>query len=71
MDYVVVFAETDVSEVISILQPDVHAKGTDYTEETVPEREQVLAYGGQVRIAGDPKDHSTRDILGTIADRYS
>ncbi len=71
VDYVVVFEETDVSEVISILQPDVHAKGTDYTEETVPEREQVLAYGGQVRIAGDPKDHSTRDILGTIADRYS
>jgi rfaE bifunctional protein nucleotidyltransferase chain/domain len=71
VDYVVVFEETDVSEVISTLQPDVHAKGTDYTEETVPEREQVLAYGGQVRIAGDPKNHSTRDILGTIADRYS
>lgn len=70
VDYVVVFEETDVTNVIGILKPDIHAKGTDYTEETVPEREQVLAYGGQVRIAGDAKDHSTRDILGTIADRY-
>ncbi len=70
VDYVVVFEETDVTNVIGILKPDIHAKGTDYTEETVPEREQVLAYGGQVRIAGDAKDHSTRDILGAIADRY-
>ncbi len=70
VDYVVVFEETDVTNVIGILKPDIHAKGTDYTEETVPEREQVLAYGGQVRIAGDAKDHSTRDILGTIAGRY-
>ncbi len=70
VDYVVVFEETDVTNVIGILKPDIHAKGTDYTEETVPEREQVLAYGGQVRIAGDAKDHSTRDILGTIADRF-
>ena len=70
VDYVVVFEETDVTDVIGVLKPDFHAKGTDYTEATVPEREQVLAYGGQVRIAGDAKDHSTRDILGTIADRY-
>jgi rfaE bifunctional protein nucleotidyltransferase chain/domain len=70
VNYVVVFEETDVGNVIGTLKPNIHAKGTDYTEETVPEREQVLAYGGQVRIAGDPKDHSTRDILGTIADRY-
>ena len=46
--------------VIDVLKPAVHAKGTDYTEETVPERQKVLAYGGEVRIAGDAKDHSTQ-----------
>ena len=46
-----------------MLKPAVHAKGTDYTEQTVPERNKVLAYGGSVRITGDPKDHSTRDLL--------
>ena len=70
VDYVVTFGEPDVSTIIAALQPDVHAKGTDYTEETVPERDQVARHGGDVRIAGDPKDHSTKDILTRILDRY-
>src|SRR5438552_10145472 len=69
VDYVVVFDEPDVTHVLDILHPAVHAKGTDYTEATVPERDQVLAYGGEVRIAGDPKDHSTRDIIRRISER--
>jgi bifunctional ADP-heptose synthase (sugar kinase/adenylyltransferase) len=48
------------------LQPHIHAKGTDYTEESVPEGEIVRAYGGRVAIVGDPKDHSTRDLIKTI-----
>jgi rfaE bifunctional protein nucleotidyltransferase chain/domain len=66
VDYVVLFDEPDVSRVLNVLRPSIHAKGTDYTEQTVPERDQVLAYGGSVRIAGDPKDHSTRDIIERI-----
>ncbi len=66
VDHVVVFDEPDVSRVIDVLRPAVHAKGTDYTEETVPERNKVLAYGGSVRITGDPKDHSTRDVIQSI-----
>ncbi len=66
VNYIVVFDEPDVTRVLDALQPAVHAKGTDYTEETVPEREKVRSYGGQVRIAGDPKDHSTRDIIDRI-----
>jgi len=70
VDHVVVFDEPDVTRVIDVLHPAIHAKGTDYTEATVPEREQVLAYGGQVRIAGDPKDHSTRDVIRRILETY-
>jgi len=70
VDHVVVFDEGDVTRVLDVLKPSVHAKGTDYTEATVPEREQVLAYGGQVRITGDPKDHSTRDVIRRILDTY-
>jgi rfaE bifunctional protein nucleotidyltransferase chain/domain len=66
VDYVVVFDEPDASRVLDVLCPSIHAKGTDYTEETVPERSKVLAYGGEVRITGDPKDHSTRDIIARI-----
>lgn len=66
VDHVVIFDEPDVSRVIDVLRPAVHAKGTDYTEASVPERQQVLAYGGDVRITGDPKDHSTRDIIQSI-----
>jgi D-glycero-beta-D-manno-heptose 1-phosphate adenylyltransferase len=69
VDYVVVFDEPDVSRVLDVLRPAIHAKGTDYTEQTVPERDKVLAYGGAVRITGDPKDHSTRDIIARILER--
>jgi rfaE bifunctional protein nucleotidyltransferase chain/domain len=66
VDHVVLFDEPDVSHVLEVLRPAIHAKGTDYTEQTVPERAKVLAYGGEVRIAGDPKNHSTRDIIEQI-----
>jgi rfaE bifunctional protein nucleotidyltransferase chain/domain len=69
VDYVVLFDEPDVSRVLETLRPAVHAKGTDYTEQTVPERDKVLAYGGEVRIAGDPKNHSTRDIIESILEK--
>jgi D-glycero-beta-D-manno-heptose 1-phosphate adenylyltransferase len=70
VDHVVVFDEPDVTRVLEILRPSIHAKGTDYTEATVPEREQVLSYGGQVRITGDPKDHSTKDVIRKILETY-
>lgn len=65
--YVVVFSGPTVGELIVRLQPDVHCKGTDYTEDSVPERDLVKAYGGRTAIVGDPKDHSTRDLLLRIA----
>ena len=68
VDHVVLFDEPDVTRVLDALRPAVHAKGTDYTEETVPERQKVLAYGGDVRIAGDVKEHSTRDIIKRIVE---
>jgi D-glycero-beta-D-manno-heptose 1-phosphate adenylyltransferase len=63
VDYVVIFPEPTVTPLLTLLRPDVHCKGTDYTVETVPERETVRAYGGRIAIVGDPKDHSTRDLL--------
>ena len=67
VDYVLIFPEPTVSPLLELLKPDVHCKGTDYTVETVPERETVRAYGGRVAIVGDAKDHSTRDLLARIA----
>jgi rfaE bifunctional protein nucleotidyltransferase chain/domain len=66
VDHVVLFDEADVSRVINVLRPAIHAKGTDYTHETVPERDGVLAYGGEIRIVGDPKNHSTSDIIDRV-----
>ena len=66
VDYVVVFSDPDVNRLLRLLKPDVHCKGTDYTPETVPERETVRSYGGRIAIVGDPKDHSTRDLLARI-----
>jgi rfaE bifunctional protein nucleotidyltransferase chain/domain len=63
VDQVVIFDAPDVRGVLRALKPDVHVKGTDYSEATVPEREEVLAYGGRVAIAGDPKDHSSTEML--------
>jgi rfaE bifunctional protein nucleotidyltransferase chain/domain len=68
-DHVLIFDQPDVREVVSVLKPDVHVKGTDYTPETIPEREAVLAYGGRVAIAGDPKDHATSELLQRLAGR--
>jgi rfaE bifunctional protein nucleotidyltransferase chain/domain len=70
VDYVVVFDDLTAEGVLRDLRPDVHCKGTDYTEETVPERHIMAELGGSVRIVGDVKDHSTRDILAEIARRF-
>jgi rfaE bifunctional protein nucleotidyltransferase chain/domain len=64
--YVVIFPEPTVGPLLEALKPDVHCKGTDYTVDTVPERDVVKAYGGRVAIVGDPKDHSTRGLLARI-----
>lgn len=66
VDQVVVFEEDDVSRLLLALEPDVHCKGTDYTPETVPEREVVRSYGGRVAIVGDPKNHDTRALIARI-----
>src|SRR4051812_9014613 len=66
VDYVVIFPEPTVTPLLLALRPDVHCKGTDYTVDTVPERETVQGYGGRLVIVGDPKDHSTRDLLARI-----
>jgi rfaE bifunctional protein nucleotidyltransferase chain/domain len=66
VDYVIPFSEPTVENLLRTLKPDIHAKGTDYTEETVPERRIVLSYGGRVAIVGDPKDHSTTDMVAQI-----
>lgn len=66
VDYLVVFSDLDVNELLRVLKPDVHCKGADYTVETVPERDTVRSYGGRTAIVGDPKDHSTRDLMARI-----
>ncbi len=66
VDRVVAFSGRDVGPLLQALQPEVHCKGTDYTVETVPERAIVEAYGGRTAIVGDPKDHSTRDLLAAV-----
>ena len=63
VDAVVVFPELDVRAIIREIRPDIQAKGTDYTVESVPERDAVVEYGGRVEIVGDPKDHSTSEII--------
>jgi len=63
VDVVVIFPELDVRAIIREIRPDIQAKGTDYTAETVPERDAVAEYGGRVAIVGDPKDHSTSEII--------
>jgi rfaE bifunctional protein nucleotidyltransferase chain/domain len=66
VNYVVLFDELDVNSLLKELQPDVHAKGTDYTADTVPERELAAVLGIRVAIVGDPKQHSTRDLLARL-----
>jgi rfaE bifunctional protein nucleotidyltransferase chain/domain len=70
VDAVVVFEEDSADALIARLRPDVHAKGTDYTEQSVPERSTAEAVGAAVAIAGDPKTHSTRDLIATILARF-
>lgn len=70
VDYVVVFDAPTVAGLLERLKPDFHAKGTDYTPDSVPERDTAARVGCQVAIVGDPKQHSTRDLLGEILRRF-
>ena len=67
VDYVIVFGDRTVERLLRLLEPDVHCKGTDYTLDTVPERAVVQAYGGRTAIVGDPKSHSTRELVARLA----
>jgi rfaE bifunctional protein nucleotidyltransferase chain/domain len=69
VDHVVIFGSRTVVPLIRKLRPDVHVKGTDYTPETIPEAAEVARYGGRAAVAGDPKDHSTTDILRRLSPR--
>lgn len=69
VDWIVLFHETTVSEVLRALKPHIHAKGTDYTAETVPERQVVAEWGGETVICGDEKAHSTTELLAAIRGR--
>lgn len=66
VDYVVIFSEPTVAPLLELLRPEVHCKGTDYSVDTVPERDTVRAYGGRIAIVGDPKDHSTTGLLSRL-----
>ncbi len=67
VDYVVIFPDRTVERLLRLLRPDVHCKGTDYTPDTVPERDVVKGYGGRIAIVGDPKERSSRDVIARIA----
>ena len=67
VDFVTRFGEPTAEQILAALRPDVHVKGTDWTEETVPERDVVIAYGGRIAICGDPKMHSSRQLSGTCS----
>jgi rfaE bifunctional protein nucleotidyltransferase chain/domain len=71
VDYCFVFEELTLDDSIRRLRPNVHAKGTDYTKENVPERSTVLEVGGRVEIVGDDKNHSTKDMVELILNRFS
>lgn len=71
VDAVVIFDDDRADALIARVRPDVHAKGTDYTEESVPEGDSVRAVGGRVAIAGDPKAHATADLIRTILERFA
>jgi D-glycero-beta-D-manno-heptose 1-phosphate adenylyltransferase len=66
VDFVTIFPEPTVEALLRAIRPDIHAKGTDYTEETVPERDVVRSYGGRVMIVGDPKDHSSTEMVRRV-----
>jgi D-glycero-beta-D-manno-heptose 1-phosphate adenylyltransferase len=71
VDAVVIFSENDVRALIREIRPDIHAKGTDYTRESVPERDAVMGCGGRVEIVGDPKDHSATEIMRSLGRKSS
>ncbi len=66
VDFVTIFTEPNVEALLRAIRPDIHAKGTDYTEESVPERDVVRSYGGRVMIVGDPKDHSSTEMARKV-----
>jgi rfaE bifunctional protein nucleotidyltransferase chain/domain len=70
VDLVTIFDEPTVEQLLLALQPDVHAKGTDYTEDTVPERDVVRSFGGRVAIVGDPKNHSSSEIIDKVSESW-
>lgn len=71
VDAVVIFSEPDVRALVRELRPDIHAKGTDYSKENVPERDTVIECGGRVEIVGDPKDHSATELIHRMERRRS
>jgi rfaE bifunctional protein nucleotidyltransferase chain/domain len=71
VDFVTIFAEPTVEALLRAIRPDIHAKGTDYTEDSVPERDVVRSYGGRVAIVGDPKDHSTSEMIAQLGQKSS
>ncbi len=71
VDYLTLFDTDTVSPLLTLLKPHIHAKGTDYTEETVPERDIVQQYGGQVAIVGDPKDHASSTLISAIKESHA
>ena len=70
VDFVTAFGDDTVSPLLLKLQPDIHAKGTDYTPDTVPEKDTVASYGGKTAVVGDPKDHATKDLVKEILRKY-
>jgi rfaE bifunctional protein nucleotidyltransferase chain/domain len=70
VDLVTIFSEPTVTELLLALKPDIHAKGTDYTEDSVPERNVVRSFGGRVAIVGDPKDHSSSEMIKTVSSKH-
>ena len=70
VDHVVVFPDDTADRLVAAVRPHIHAKGPDYTAESVPEAATVRAHGGHVAIVGDPKDHASRDVIGVIASRF-
>ena len=70
VDRICLFDSATVGPVLELLKPDVHAKGTDYTADSVPERHVVATYGGRTVICGDPKDHATTDVIDVIVERF-
>jgi rfaE bifunctional protein nucleotidyltransferase chain/domain len=69
VDFVTIFPEPTVEAILRAIRPDIHAKGTDYTEDSVPERDVVRSFGGRVAIVGDPKDHSTSEMISQLGQR--